>query len=244
MSYEMVKAGTGLGAVRTMYRGPRRGVRRRARMYARRIHPAMNYEQTGLGFSLKRPKWMRKLTLKKALPYIAAGAGALLIPGAGAAIVRGAGALVRGGAAAGRFVGREAGGLFRFGRKAVRSAMPSSFPNIPVFHSDNPPIVGPSGIPSMDTESYRLSAAQAQMASDINAGAQYGGGETMPTVSQGLEPIEEAPPEEAPIETSTPGPGKAIAQKLPQFGTIALYGLGAFVLYSLARGVGRRRGGK
>lgn len=72
-----------------------------------------------LGFSLKPPKWLRKMqpgkVLLKAAPVIAGVGAALLIPGvapAGAALfkgagglaLRGAGALVRGGAAAGRGV--------------------------------------------------------------------------------------------------------------------------------------------
>jgi hypothetical protein len=190
-------------------------------------HPDVN-----LGFSLKRPRWARKLTLKKVLPY-AAIAGAFFIPGvapAAAAAVRGAGGLaLRGGR-----------GLFSFGRRALRGATRAAGPAT----TSTPPILPTSGMPDTSADaSYDLTKVQAQMADQIVTEAAYGGGEGDQSVAQGAETIEEAPGpgEEPPIETSTPGPGKAIAQKLPQLGPIALYGLGALILYSLARGVGRRR---
>jgi hypothetical protein len=65
---------------------------------------------SGLGFSLKRPKWMRKLTIKKVLKPLAITAaivGAAFIPGALPLLGKGVGLLGKGMIGAGKFAGKS-----------------------------------------------------------------------------------------------------------------------------------------
>jgi hypothetical protein len=75
----------------------------------------------GLGFSLKPPKFIRKLTLKKALPFVAVGA-ALLIPGALPLVAKGVVGVAKLATGAGRLVANNVSSaisVFRGGNKAA-----------------------------------------------------------------------------------------------------------------------------
>jgi len=65
---------------------------------------------SGLGFSLKPPKWVRKLTIKKALKPLAIGAaivGSAFIPGALPLLGKGVGLFAKGAVGAGKFLGKR-----------------------------------------------------------------------------------------------------------------------------------------
>jgi pyruvate/2-oxoglutarate dehydrogenase complex dihydrolipoamide acyltransferase (E2) component len=65
---------------------------------------------SGLGFSLKPPKWVRKLTIKKVikpLAITAAVVGAAFIPGALPLLGKGVGLLAKGAIGAGKFAGKR-----------------------------------------------------------------------------------------------------------------------------------------
>jgi pyruvate/2-oxoglutarate dehydrogenase complex dihydrolipoamide acyltransferase (E2) component len=65
---------------------------------------------SGLGFSLKPPKWVRKLTIKKVikpLAITAAVVGAAFIPGALPLLGKGVGLLAKGAIGAGKFAGKK-----------------------------------------------------------------------------------------------------------------------------------------
>jgi hypothetical protein len=90
----------------------------------------LELDEDGLGLSLKRPKWLRKMQPGKVLKKIAAPlalvGGALLIPGAGAMLVKGAAGAVRGAAGAARFAGK---GLLKGGKSAGRLFGGTSLPS-------------------------------------------------------------------------------------------------------------------
>jgi len=152
MSYELGVIRTG----RMIWRGPLRGdprqllrLRPRPRRLARRVFydPALPYQD--LGFSLRPPKWLRKaqpgVILKKAAPYIAAGAAIALVPGLAPMLAKGALAVGKGALVVGKAVPKFAGAIFK---KILPTRPAGTPPTIPPdwqgpLPQDAPPWQGP-----------------------------------------------------------------------------------------------------
>jgi len=104
-------------------------------------YQALEGYDDGLGFSLKPPKWLRKLTIKKAIVPLAVVGASLFIPGAAPLLAKGivgASKLVVGG---GRLLGKGVTGLVRLAGKNVSAAAT-------VFHGEPVPQTAIS--PQMD----------------------------------------------------------------------------------------------
>lgn len=128
------------------------------RAYSRGSDIAAGYD--GLGFSLKPPKWLRKLqpgkVLKKALPF-AAGAAALFIPGVGPAIAGAASGLLSAGRAAAPLILRGGKALVAAGRAVAPAIGMSATGNIgqrgilPLPGQINGPVLMSSDVEPVDT---------------------------------------------------------------------------------------------
>ncbi|HLB37469.1 MAG TPA: hypothetical protein VJL31_12935 [Gemmatimonadales bacterium] len=132
---------------------------------------------SGLGFSLKPPKWLRKAQpgkiLKKAAIPLAVIGGALLIPGVGGALVGAATAAGRAAAGAGRLIGRGAvgagRGIFGAGKGVIRTVpkliqAPSSAPRPVSFPAEFAPTPFAPVSPQESMQPVSLAPAAAMQA--------------------------------------------------------------------------------
>jgi hypothetical protein len=114
-------------------------------------HYAQASQLSGLGFSLKPPKWVRKLTIKKVIKPLAITAaivGAAFIPGALPLVGKAAGMIAKGAVGAGRFAlrsGRQIGGGFTSIFKKPAAAPQTTIPTAPESYQPPPPEPRPTG---------------------------------------------------------------------------------------------------
>jgi len=183
---------------------------------------------TGLGFSLKPPKWVRKLTIKKVIKPVLIGAavvGAAMIPGALPLVGKAAGLLAKGVVGAGRFVARS-GAKVASGFKSSffpqrRTTVPTATPQPEPAPQPRP--TGPSGTlgPSEQVPYSPPTYAPAESA------ATYGGGGAPMTADS---------PAGSPPESPAPAPaGMSTSSLVP-------IGLGLVALVAVSGALkGRRR---